>query len=126
MFRRLGAGQFQVSPLSQATLEFHAGDFRTVLADAVCQEPYADSNGQTIVERGSEHFSGGVRTALRILAFVGNCNLSNFVYTSGMGIHAVFADPWPKDMPSWLSDEQYGSVTGKLCPPAALNRPGVR
>ena len=27
-------------------------------------------------------------------------------YTTAMGIHAMYADPWPRDMPSWLSDEQ--------------------
>lgn len=83
---------------------------------------FSDENGLTVIERGSERFSGGVRTALRILAFIAVCNLANFLYTTGMGIHALFADPWPKDMPSWLSDEQCGPVTGRVCPATASSR----
>ncbi len=63
--------------------------------------------GETLIERGVQQIrSSGLRTLLRVLAFVAFCNLANLTYTTAMGLHAVVADGWPKDMPSWLSDEQ--------------------
>lgn len=69
---------------------------------------HADERGQTAIERGVEHFAQRPRlsTLLRILAFIGFCNLLNLTYTSAMGVHALYVDDWPKDMPSWLSNEQ--------------------
>ncbi|ACA95918.1 MULTISPECIES: spirocyclase AveC family protein [Burkholderia] len=64
----------------------------------------ADNNGYTAIERGVDRLDGhaALRTALRVLAFVAFCNVLNLVYTTAMGVHALYADPWPADMPSWL------------------------
>ena len=64
----------------------------------------ADNNGYTAIERGVDRLDGHapLRTALRVLAFVAFCNVLNLVYTTAMGVHALYADPWPADMPSWL------------------------
>lgn len=64
----------------------------------------ADNNGYTAIERGVDRLEchTAVRTALRVLAFVAFCNVLNLVYTTAMGVHALYADPWPADMPSWL------------------------
>jgi hypothetical protein len=69
---------------------------------------HADRGGRTAIERGVDSLgvSRGVRTFLRILAYIAFCNLLNLTYTTAMGVHALYADPWPTDMPSWLSNEQ--------------------
>jgi len=69
---------------------------------------HADANGRTAIERGVDQLpvAQGLRTLLRILAFIAFCNVLNLAYTSAMGVHALYADPWPTDMPSWLSNEQ--------------------
>jgi hypothetical protein len=67
-----------------------------------------DSNGYTAIERGVERLEchSAIRTALRVLAFIAFCNVLNLAYTTAMGVHAVFADPWPADMPSWLANSR--------------------
>lgn len=73
---------------------------------------YVDANGDTIIERGVHKlhaWSSGARTALRILAFIGLCNVLNLAYTTALGLHATQVDPWPS-MPSWLSNEQFQAV----------------
>ncbi|MFT0170342.1 spirocyclase AveC family protein [Paraburkholderia mimosarum] len=67
-----------------------------------------DGNGYTAIERGVERLEchAVVRTALRVLAFVAFCNVLNLAYTTAMGVHAVYADPWPADMPSWLANDR--------------------
>lgn len=79
---------------------------------------YADTDGQTVIERGVERISadGGKRTIARVLAFVAFCNLLNLAYTSAMGVHALYADPWPSGVPSWLANQQCGPGTGISCP----------
>ena len=78
----------------------------------------ADSNGQTAIERGVEAIGGAPwrKTMARVLAFVAFCNVLNLGYTSAMGVHAMYVDPWPTDMPSWLANEQCGGITGIPCP----------
>ena len=68
----------------------------------------ADERGYTAIERGIENFSSSpwLGTVLRILAYIAFCNLLNLAYTSAMGVHALYVDAWPSDMPSWLSNEQ--------------------
>ncbi|MCP3715372.1 spirocyclase AveC family protein [Paraburkholderia sp. CNPSo 3281] len=67
-----------------------------------------DNNGYTAIERGVDRLEchSAVRTALRVLAFVAFCNVLNLAYTTAMGVHAVYADPWPTDMPSWLANNR--------------------
>ncbi|MEX3947892.1 spirocyclase AveC family protein [Paraburkholderia sp. EG287B] len=67
-----------------------------------------DNNGYTAIERGVDRLEchSAVRTALRVLAFVAFCNVLNLAYTTAMGVHAVYADPWPTDMPSWLANDR--------------------
>jgi hypothetical protein len=67
-----------------------------------------DSKGYTAIERGVDRLEchAAVRTALRVLAFVAFCNVLNLAYTTAMGVHAVYADPWPADMPSWLANNR--------------------
>ncbi|MEO5641398.1 MAG: spirocyclase AveC family protein [Sphingomicrobium sp.] len=78
---------------------------------------FADDNGTTIIERGVGAVRGErLQTTARILAFVAFCNLLNLGYTSAMGMHAQFADPWPRDLPSWLANEQCGGMTNRPCP----------
>ena len=81
---------------------------------------HADASGQTAIERGVEAIGGAPwrRTTARILAFIAFCNVLNLSYTTAMGVHAVFADPWPKPFPSWLANEQCGGTTGIACTPA--------
>lgn len=67
-------------------------------------------DGRTAIETGLDRFSPRLRETMRILAFVAFCNLLNFGYTTSMGVHALFADPWPSDMPSWLAS---GQETGR-------------
>lgn len=81
---------------------------------------HADPSGRTAIERGIERVAGARRqTFVRVLAFIAFCNVLNLAYTSGMGLHAVWADNWPKDMPSWLANEQCGPLTGIACPTGA-------
>lgn len=77
---------------------------------------YADAHGQTAIECGKEAIDGALwrRTAAGILAFVAFCNVINLFY--GMGVHAVYAGPWPKPFPSWVANEQCGGTTGVACP----------
>ncbi|MCX5540090.1 spirocyclase AveC family protein [Paraburkholderia sp. CNPSo 3076] len=67
-----------------------------------------DNNGYTAIERGVDRLEchSAVRTALRVLAFVAFCNVLNLAYTTAMGVHAVYADPWPTDVPSWLANNR--------------------
>jgi len=67
-----------------------------------------DKNGYTAIERGVDRveWHPAVRTALRVLAFIAFCNVLNLAYTTAMGVHAVYADPWPADMPSWLANNR--------------------
>lgn len=67
-----------------------------------------DEDGYTAIERGVDRVGchPAVRTALRVLAFIAFCNILNLAYTSAMGVHAVYADPWPADMPSWLANNR--------------------
>ncbi|MGF6654264.1 hypothetical protein OKW34_004853 [Paraburkholderia youngii] len=67
-----------------------------------------DKNGHTAIERGVDRIDchPAVRAALRVLAFIAFCNVLNLAYTTAMGVHAVYADPWPADMPSWLSNSR--------------------
>jgi Spirocyclase AveC-like len=78
---------------------------------------FTDANGQTAIERGVEAIKGAPwkRTMARVLAFIAFCNVLNLAYTTAMGIHAVYADPWPAHFPSWLADEQCGGKTGIPC-----------
>ncbi|MGF6640408.1 hypothetical protein [Paraburkholderia sp. MM6662-R1] len=66
------------------------------------------TGGYTAIERGVDRVGchPPVRTALRVLAFIAFCNILNLAYTSAMGVHAVYADPWPADMPSWLANNR--------------------
>jgi hypothetical protein len=73
------------------------------------------SNGLTAIESGLDQFSSFARTALRVLVFIGFCNLTNLLYTTAFAIHGLAADPWPSNMPSWLADEQCGPKTGITC-----------
>lgn len=62
---------------------------------------------------------GALRSAkmlalLRVLALIGFCNVCNLAYTTTMGVHALDTDPWPQ-MPSWLANEQCGTITGLSC-----------
>ena len=66
----------------------------------------AAPEGTTAIEAGLRRFAPRWQPALRVLVFIAFCNILNFGYTSAMGVHAVFADAWPKDMPSWLSAEE--------------------
>lgn len=67
----------------------------------------ADASGETAIERGVGRFAGGAtRALLRILAFIAFCNVLNLAYTTAMGVHALYGDAWPRDMPSWLANEQ--------------------
>ncbi|MEO5598545.1 MAG: spirocyclase AveC family protein [Novosphingobium sp.] len=77
---------------------------------------YADTDGRTAIERGLEHLVAPAwkLQMFRILAFVGFCNVLNLTYTTAMGIHAVYADPWPA-IPSWLANGQCGGTTGIVC-----------
>ncbi|NBB50411.1 spirocyclase AveC family protein [Rhizobium sp. CRIBSB] len=79
---------------------------------------YADASGQTAIEKGVEQVPGPgwMKTAARVLAFIAFCNVLNLTYTSAMGVHALYADDWPANMPSWLSNEQCGPSTGVVCP----------
>ena len=76
-----------------------------------------DSHGYTAIERGLDPLqrNRGWATSLRVLAFVGFCNVLNLAYTSTSGILALSADPWPRNMPSWLANEQCGERTGLSC-----------
>jgi hypothetical protein len=76
-----------------------------------------NSQGHTWIERGIEQLSiTKLMTALRVLAFMGFCNLLNFGYTAAMGVYAYHhADRWPQSMPSWLANEQCGGDTGIAC-----------
>ncbi|WP_262421633.1 spirocyclase AveC family protein [Paraburkholderia sp. UCT31] len=67
-----------------------------------------DEDGYTAIERGVDRVGcrPAVRTALRVLAFIAFCNILNLAYTTAMGVHAVYADPWPADMPSWLANNR--------------------
>lgn len=69
---------------------------------------HADARGYTAIERGIEHFASSPRlaTVMRVLAFIAFCNVLNLAYTTAMGVHALYVDPWPGNMPSWLSNEQ--------------------
>lgn len=77
---------------------------------------HADASGHTAIERGIESFSSNpwVGTLLRVLAYIAFCNLLNLAYTSAMGVHALYVDAWPVDMPSWLSNEQVPIGTVEL------------
>jgi hypothetical protein len=77
---------------------------------------HADSDGYTLIERGAKSIvQPALRTTTRVLAFVAFCNLMNLAYTTAMGVHAVYADPWPAEMPSWLANEQCGPGTTVPC-----------
>lgn len=79
---------------------------------------YADKNGETVVDRGIHTLgirSNKLLSLVRILAFVGLCNVANLIYTTVMGVHALYVDPWPAAMPSWLQNEQCGATTGINC-----------
>jgi hypothetical protein len=69
---------------------------------------HVDSAGFTAIEDGVDRIAWppAVRTALRVLAFVAFCNVLNLAYTTAMGVHAMYADPWPADMPSWLANSR--------------------
>lgn len=79
---------------------------------------YADSSGQTAIERGVDKVPGPpwMKTAARVFAFIAFCNVLNLAYTGAMGVHALYADDWPTNMPSWLANEQCGPSTGVECP----------
>ncbi|TDY27070.1 uncharacterized protein DUF5135 [Paraburkholderia sp. BL6665CI2N2] len=67
---------------------------------------HVDADGFTPIERGAQNLalSPWRRTAMRILAFIAFCNVLNLTYTTAMGVHALYADSWPTDMPSWLAN----------------------
>jgi hypothetical protein len=73
------------------------------------------SNGLTAIESGLEGFSSFARTVLRVLVFIGFCNLTNLLYTTAFAVQGLAADGWPQNMPSWLADEQCGPKTGIAC-----------
>lgn len=75
-----------------------------------------DAAGHTAIERAFVTAPGHLRTALRVLAFIGFCNLMNLAYTATMGVLGTATAPWPETMPSWLITEQCGEGTGLPCP----------
>jgi len=86
---------------------------------------HADWKGDSVIERGIGRLairSTKAKSALRILAFVGLCNVLNLAYTTALGVHALYVDQWP-NLPSWLANEQCGTITGLDCEPAAEERP---
>ena len=110
-FRRatLWAGQSYQFPIYEFIL------FPTAFVASAMVLLSKKTDGSTAIERGFERFGGAARTTLRVLAFIGFCNLTNFLYTTAFGIHGLWADGWPAHMPSWLADEQCGPQTGTAC-----------
>jgi hypothetical protein len=81
----------------------------------------AAPNGEIAIERGIDALpwqGTRAREAVRILAFVGLCNMLNLGYTTALGVHALGVNPWPANTPSWLANEQCGTITGQDCAPA--------
>jgi hypothetical protein len=79
---------------------------------------HAKADGTTVIEGGLDRLpltrSGPGRAVARVLAFVAFANLCNLSYTTAMGVHALYVDPWPT-MPSWLANGQCGGGTGIEC-----------
>ena len=105
------AGKYYQFPIYEFVL------FPSIFVASAFLLHFADDKGQTVIERGVESIGGPswLRTAARILAFIAFCNVLNLSYTAAMGVHALYADPWPSGMPSWLADGQCGGMTGIAC-----------
>lgn len=81
---------------------------------------FKDDRGQTIVERGIDdlRISARKKTATRLLAIIGVCNLSFLAYNAQGAILGLYSDPWPEDITSrsYLTDGLCGDGTGYACP----------
>ncbi len=79
---------------------------------------YSDKDGLTVLDRGIDQIAPPAmkvkRNLLRALAFVAFANFCNLTYTTAMGVHALYVDQWP-EMPSWLANNQCGTITSILC-----------
>lgn len=69
---------------------------------------YQDENGHTAVERDYDQLglADWKITLLRILAVIAFVNLLNWSYTALSGLIALGGDPWPANVPNWISDQQ--------------------
>ena len=98
----LWGGKFYQFPLSEFIT------FPLIFIAGALLVYYQDENGHTAVERDYDQLglADWKITLLRILAVIAFVNLLNWSYTALSGLIALGGDPWPANVPNWISDQQ--------------------